>query len=79
MEAFAARLEAAGERAAIEQPAPQARIVANGERPPPGIDIGRSHAWEIFFVVIIAYPEQFTAIRITPRANENPVLAAPRW
>jgi hypothetical protein len=79
MEAFAAQLDAAGERAAVEQPAPQARIVANGERPPPGIDIGRFHAWEMFFVVIITYPEQFTAIRITPRANENLVLAVPRW
>jgi hypothetical protein len=33
----------------------------------------------MFFVVIIAYPERFTAIRITPRVNEKLVLALPRW
>jgi hypothetical protein len=33
----------------------------------------------MFCVVIIAYPEQFTATRITPRANEKLALAVPRW
>ena len=52
-EAVAPRLDAPGQRAAVQQPMPQARVGARGKRLPELVDTGGFHRCGMFTVIIL--------------------------